>query len=190
MTCNQWVSCLMETVSTNILGCIYSNRSILQGTVDTNLGPDHLACRNTVDPNHFRQTTLWLQDNCTEFLIVHEMSCACFGRRHSPFPYYKCRVSDIAAVFTFSNVFCYEAVWYDNRTNHIWALRVTPHRRGFKLLISNHYILKRYKVYFSISLYSVNLTFIYKKIIYCRFESNFYFLVTIPPTLLIFCKYV
>ncbi len=33
------------------------------------------------------------------------MRCACFGPRHSPNSYYKCRESDIAAVVSIFNVF-------------------------------------------------------------------------------------
>ncbi len=35
--------------------------------------------------------------------------------KHFPYSYYKCRASDISAVGTTFNVFCYEAVWADNQ---------------------------------------------------------------------------
>ncbi len=45
------------------------------------------------------------------------MSSAYFGPRHSPYSYYYCRTSDIAAVGSTFNVFSYDAVWVENQTS-------------------------------------------------------------------------
>ena len=46
---------------------------IPQGTVDNNLGPDRLAGPKALDPNDYRQPSLWLHDLCLEVLTVHSI---------------------------------------------------------------------------------------------------------------------
>ncbi len=56
-------------------------RVIPQGTVDNNLGPDRLAGPKALNPNYYRQPTLWLHDLCLEVLIVHGNELRLFGAR-------------------------------------------------------------------------------------------------------------
>ena len=55
-----------------------------QGTVDNNLGPDHLEGPKALDPNFCRQPTLWLHDLCLEVLTVHGTELSLFGTKALP----------------------------------------------------------------------------------------------------------
>ena len=54
-------------------------RLIPQGTVDNNLGPDHLTGPKVLD--FCRQPTLWLYDLCLEVLTVHGTELCQFGAK-------------------------------------------------------------------------------------------------------------
>ena len=78
-------------------------RLIPQGTVDNNLGPDRLAGPKALDPNHCRQSTLWLHVLCLDVLTVHGIELHLFGTDTFPL-LMLCRTSDILAVWTTFNV--------------------------------------------------------------------------------------
>ena len=71
------------------------------------------------------------------------LSCACLGPRHSPYSYYLCCASDIAAVGTTFNVFSYDAVLPEHRTHHLPNAKqiryVLCHGRGLLCLTKTHF---------------------------------------------------
>ncbi len=90
--------------------------------INTNLGPCRLGGSKALDPNYCRQPTLWLQDLCP------------------PYSYYKCHVTDKAAVGTTFNVFSYDAVGAKHRThqNAEQILYILCNRRGLNSSIANN----------------------------------------------------
>ncbi len=50
-----------------------------QGTVNNNLGPEHLECPKTLDPNYFRKPTL-----CLDVLTIHGAELRLFEAKAIP----------------------------------------------------------------------------------------------------------
>ncbi len=81
--------------------------------------------------------------DCTTFVwkskLCMVLSCTCLGPRHSPYSYYSCRVSDIAAVVTTFNVYSSNAVWAEHRTHHLQNAEqiryVLCHGRGLEIYL-------------------------------------------------------
>ena len=66
-----------------------------------------------LDPNQYRQLTLWLHNLCLEVLTMQDSElCLFLGPRHTPYSYNWCCISDKKAVSTTFNVYNYDAVWY------------------------------------------------------------------------------
>ena len=63
---------------------MYLIRLIPQGTVDNNLGPDHLEGPEALDPNYCRQPNLRLHDLCLEVLTVHGIELRLFRAKAFP----------------------------------------------------------------------------------------------------------
>ncbi len=100
--------------------------------VDNNLRPDRLADPKALEPNHCIQPTIWLHGLCLEVQAVHGTELRLFWAKTFPLLILLTRGSDIALVGTVFNIFSYDFISAEHRTNHLHdvhqadALHVVP----------------------------------------------------------------
>ncbi len=92
---------------------------IPQGTINNKLGPDRFEGLKALDPNYYRQPTLWLHNLCLEVQTVHGIEFCLFRAKAFPILILLMSAYHIALVGTAFNVLSYDTVWAGHRTHHL-----------------------------------------------------------------------